>query len=194
MSSNDDFVQCWHADEENWWNQYGEYMNYQWRLSPRMNKLVRAELEQDYKSYLLRPGESLLDLGCGSGWLSMYFAERGMTVLGVDVSQEQINAANLLKKERHLDNMTFQCFDFMKWDVQKYQGCYENVFVSAFLHHLPENELEVIIRKIATVLKRGGRVYMYEPLQSVGGRTFVVKVVDRLCNFLIHMMFDRLPT
>lgn len=193
MSSGEDVLERWHADEENWWNLYGEYMNYQWKLSPKMNRYVRTELDQDYRNYLLRPGETLLDIGCGSGWLSMDFAAQGMTVLGIDLSREQINIANRLKDERKLGNVRFECSDFMKWDVANLKGCYENVFVSAFLHHLPEVELELIIRKIAAVLKPGGRVYMYEPLRIAGERPFMVKVVDRVCNALLQVMLDRLP-
>jgi 2-polyprenyl-3-methyl-5-hydroxy-6-metoxy-1,4-benzoquinol methylase len=193
MTEDMEALRQWHEDEEKWWNQYGEYMTYQWKLTPRMSEAVRSEMDQDYKRFLLRPGESMLDLGCGSGWLSAYFAERGMIVVGVDVSQEQIGAANELKAKLGLENLSFQCSDFMEWDLNKYLGSFGNIFVSAFLHHLPQTELELIMGKIAQVLKPGGRVYLYEPLQRQGPRKLPIKIIDRLYNMVLHVLLGKLP-
>ena len=184
----------WHEDEETWWDKYGRYMTYQWKLTPSLNQILRAELENDYVRFLLNPNESLLDLGCGSGWLSLHFAERGMNVLGVDLSQEQINASNNLKAHSGLKNLEFECCDLVKWDPGKHQGKFASVFVNAFLHHLPEVELEMMFSKIATVLKPGGKVYMYEPLRSsLGARSFRVRVVDAICNRMMHLLLSVLP-
>jgi len=193
MKSEAELLVHWHDDEERWWNRFGEYMNYQWQLTPALSERLRGEMERDYKDFLLKPGAALLDVGCGSGWLSTYFAERGMTVTGVDVSSEQISAADQLKASRGLDSVSFQCADFMRWDVDKYKGAFESVFVSAFLHHLPPSELELIVRKIALVLKPGGRAYLYEPLQRQRTRTLPVKVIDRLYNTALHLFLNRLP-
>lgn len=193
MSIRPDSNSQWHADEERWWNQYGEYMTYQWQLTPSMSERVRGELERDYKEFLLDPGGSLLDIGCGSGWLSAYFATRGMTVVGVDISQEQINAADKLKASLGLENLRFQCADMMNWDTDIYQSTFTHIFVSAFLHHLPSDELERMFRKIAFVLKPGGKVYLYEPLQCRSARRLPLKVIDRIYNITVQIFIDRLP-
>ena len=41
-----------------------------------------------------RPGERILDLGCGDGALTVKLIEAGCTVVGVDGSAEQIAAAS----------------------------------------------------------------------------------------------------
>lgn len=183
----------WHQDEERWWNDHGEYMTFQWKLTPALSEKIRGDMEQDYKQFLLHPGERLLDIGCGSGWLSAYFAERGMSVLGVDISREQIDAANRMKGERGSANLAFECLDFMNWDAKGHSASFSNVFVSAFLHHLPASELELVLQKIAQVTKPGGRVYFYEPLQCGGQRRFLIKIIDRFYNTLLHLLVDRLP-
>lgn len=43
----------------------------------------------DYLS--LPPGSTLIDFGCGSGRVSLYFLERGYHVIGVDVSRKSLN-------------------------------------------------------------------------------------------------------
>jgi 2-polyprenyl-3-methyl-5-hydroxy-6-metoxy-1,4-benzoquinol methylase len=193
MNNEIDSLKDWHQDEKAWWNMYGDYMTYQWRLTPYLHDLIRKPLEKDYVDYLFKPGGRLLDLGCGSGWLSFHFAERGMTVLGVDVSAEQINAANELKHERKFNNVNFECADFIPWESTPYLGMFDSVFVSAFLHHLPAVELEQTMRKIAALVKPGGRVFLYEPLTSTRSRSLQVKLIDRLCSVVLLLQLDKIP-
>jgi 2-polyprenyl-3-methyl-5-hydroxy-6-metoxy-1,4-benzoquinol methylase len=194
MKSEEVSLTKWHEDERVWWDKYGSYMSYQWKLTPSLNKILRADLESDYVEFLLNPTESLLDLGCGSGWLSLYFAERGMKVLGIDISQEQIDASNSLKEQGRLENLEFECCDLVNWNSVKHQERFDNVFVNAFLHHLPEVELEMMFHKIATVLKPGGKVYMYEPLRSSSGtRCIGVRMVDAISSRMMHLLLNLLP-
>jgi 2-polyprenyl-3-methyl-5-hydroxy-6-metoxy-1,4-benzoquinol methylase len=193
MSTELDPMAQWHQDEKSWWNMYGDYMTYQWQLTPHLHKVIRKPLENEYVEYLLKPGGRLLDLGCGSGWLSFDFAERGMSVIGVDVSSEQINAANESKARSKTENVEFECADFNTWNSERYRGYFDSVFVSAFMHHLPEVELELIVRKIASVVKPGGRVFLYEPLTAARPRSLAVKVVDRVCSMALLLLLDKLP-
>lgn len=183
----------WHQDEKAWWDMYGDYMTYQWQLTPHLHQVIRTPLEREYVDYLLKPGGRLLDLGCGSGWLSLLFADQGMSVLGIDVSNEQINAAHELKARRKVGNVGFECADFMEWDSGPYEGYFDSVFVSAFMHHLPEIELELIVRKIASVVKPEGRVFLYEPLTAASPRSLAIKLVDRLCAMALLLLLDKLP-
>jgi 2-polyprenyl-3-methyl-5-hydroxy-6-metoxy-1,4-benzoquinol methylase len=49
---------------------------------------------------LIRPGDYVLDLGCGEGRDSVYFAERGGVVTGIDLSAEGIAKAKRLARSR----------------------------------------------------------------------------------------------
>jgi len=193
MSTNSNLPSKWHQDEKEWWDAHGEYMTYQWRLTPSLHKVIRAPLEEDYIRYLLKPGGRLLDLGCGSGWLSLYFAEKGMSVLGIDVSKEQINAAIELKEGRQLLSVDFQCVDFIEWDISEFDNAFDSIFVSAFIHHLPMVELEIIFQKIASITKSGGHIFMYEPLTAIRPRKLAIKVLDRICNAGLAILLDKLP-
>lgn len=184
----------WHEDEKMWWNKYGHYVTYQWKLTPSLNKILRTELETDYTKFLFDTNELLLDIGCGSGWLALSFAGQGMQVYGIDISQEQINDANTLKNESKLDNVEFECCDLVKWDADKFKGKFGRVFVNAFVHHLPEVELTILFNKIATVLRPGGRVYMYEPLTLPEAKSrLLIRLVDKLCNYMLGALLGILP-
>lgn len=169
-------------------------MTYQWKLTPSLNKFIRTELEEDYRKFLFNPHDILLDIGCGSGWLALSFAEQGMQVHGIDLSQEQINDANFLKSESKLENVEFECCDLMNWNAEKFKGRFGCVFVNAFVHHLPEIELEMLFDKIATVLRSGGKVYMYEPLTLLNTKnSFNIRCIDKICNSFLTILLSILP-
>ena len=49
---------------------------------------------------LVRPGDYVLDLGCGEGRDSVFFAERGAVVFGVDLSEAGLAKARRLARAR----------------------------------------------------------------------------------------------
>jgi trans-aconitate methyltransferase len=81
-----------------------------------------------------RPGERVLDVGCGEGTLTRMIMERGATVLGVDSSPEMIAAAGAKGVDALLlaaENMRFLAeFDAafsnatLHWVLQKEQAAY----------------------------------------------------------------------
>jgi trans-aconitate methyltransferase len=92
-----------------------------------------------------RPGERILDLGCGDGALTVALAGRGCTVVGVDTSPEMLEAARARGADARL--MDGQSLPFDRE--------FDAVFSNAALHWM-----KVPARVIAGVwraLKPGGR-------------------------------------
>lgn len=185
--------QKWHNEEKEWWDANGSYMSYQWSLNSKMNQVLRSELEADYVNYLLKPGEALLDVGCGSGWLSIDFANNDMDVLGIDISETQIKNAISSKTNKNIKNVEFECADLIHWDSNKYENKFQCVFLNAFLHHLPENELKLIFEKISAVMKPGGRVYLYEPLCCEPPQNRLATMADFFFKSLLYLLIFYLP-
>ena len=184
----------WRREEMEWWEKNALIMTYQWKLTPELNTILRKDLEDDYISYLFKPGGRLLDLGCGSGWLSLLFAQKGMSVLGIDFSREQIDAAENNKLENKIESAHFECCDLVTWDCETFKEQFDSVFVNAFLHHLPADDIEKIMEKISSVIKPGGRVYLYEPMTSASSRkTILTHFLDAVFNRSIGLLVGRLP-
>lgn len=94
-----------------------------------------------------QPGESILDLGAGTGDLTQQIAERGASVLGLDASSEMVAAARLKHPELrfvHADGQEL-CFE--------QQFC--AVFSNATLHWMPR--ADDVARGVFRSLKPGGR-------------------------------------
>lgn len=64
-----------------------------WYDSPRGQWIGRTEFELLRRFVDTRPGQSLLDVGCGTGWFTRRFAHAGLVVTGVDVDASAIEFA-----------------------------------------------------------------------------------------------------
>ena len=95
-----------------------------------------------------KAGETILDLGCGTGDLTPQIAESGATVLGVDSSAEMIQAA----KEK-FPTITFQQADARSLP---FSNSFDAIFSNAVLHWVPEKEKA--IESMYQSLKKGGRI------------------------------------
>lgn len=159
-------IQQWHQDEIKWWNKFSSIMAKQWELDEHSNNILRKSNEEDSYQYLLKENGYLLDLGCGSGWLSFKYEKNGMKTLGIDFSSEQIKLADQKKIEQNAINASFMCCDILNWDYSDYIHSFDSIHVSAFLHHLPESELAALFEIISKVSKDEAKIYLYEPVYS----------------------------
>jgi SAM-dependent methyltransferase len=104
------------------------------------------------------PPARVVEFGCGSGWLSLLFAERGYDVLGLDISPDAIAMAERLKSARNLRNATFRVADYE--DVQVEPPADYAVFHDA-LHHAESPE--AALRAAYRALVPNGFVACIEP-------------------------------
>jgi trans-aconitate methyltransferase len=94
-----------------------------------------------------KPGERILDLGCGTGHLTAKIAEAGAHVVGVDRSDEMIRQA---REAYH--SLLFKVMDARELDLD---GPFDAVFSNATLHWIKEPER--VITGIGKLLRPGGR-------------------------------------
>jgi SAM-dependent methyltransferase len=92
-----------------------------------------------------RPGERILDVGCGEGTLTKRISERGAIVLGIDNSPEMVAAA----RAKGVDALLLGAED-----MQFFQE-FDAAFSNATLHWVLEKEQAA--RAIFRALKAGGR-------------------------------------
>lgn len=94
-----------------------------------------------------QPGESILDLGCGTGQLTEKIAQAGAEVMGVDYAHEMIE-----KARKNYPHIRFDVADARNFQVDK---PLDAVFSNAVLHWV--KEADCAIASIHKSLKPGGR-------------------------------------
>ncbi|MFX0095957.1 MAG: class I SAM-dependent methyltransferase [Candidatus Hodarchaeota archaeon] len=104
------------------------------------------------------PPAKLIDLGCGTGWTSCFFARAGYDVLGVDISPHMIELANKNKKRYGTKQVNFIVDDFASLKISETFEC--AVFFDS-LHHA-EDEYAAIA-SVYDLLKEGGVCVASEP-------------------------------
>lgn len=107
--------------------------------------------------------KTALDLGCGTGVVSIALAERGFTVFGVDHSPEMLEIARHKAREAGLAG---SC-SFEQGDVRRLRfadGEFGIVTCQGLLHHL--EDMHVCLTELERVLQPGGRFYISEPCRE----------------------------
>jgi trans-aconitate methyltransferase len=92
-----------------------------------------------------RPGERILDLGCGDGALTRRLVEAGSTVVGVDASPAMIAAARARGLDAHV----------MNGQRLSFKEEFDAVFTNAALHWMPD--ADAVIAGVGRALVPGGR-------------------------------------
>ena len=119
-----------------------------------------------------KPGERILDLGCGTGTLAAEIAASGAQVVGVDRSPEMIDEAR--KK--------FPALHFEVCDARslKFSTEFDAVFSNAALHWIPE--AASVVEGVSRALKPGGRF-----VAEFGGKGNVQNIVAALETALTQL-------
>jgi len=118
------------------------------RPQPAFVELVQAgELNQG----------RVLDVGCGTGENALYLAERGFSVIGVDLSTRAIDAAKTKGSERKL-KVDFRLANALSLDFKN--AYFDNAIDSGLFHTFNDNDRAVFALEIARVLKTDGKYFM----------------------------------
>ncbi|HEX6035799.1 MAG TPA: class I SAM-dependent methyltransferase [Anaerolineales bacterium] len=163
---------------------------YEWILQSTFTVSAREKSLQSAKphlSTLVHPGDEILDLCCGSGFVSFWFEEQGAKVTGIDLAPYMIALA---KEEtvRRKSSIQFIEADIFALDLG--QECYD--LVSCFgnsISDFPLSDLAKLGMKIASVLKPGGRLVLdyhdgsYEFMQGRGAREGVYQEAPERVTF-----------
>ena len=116
-----------------------------------------------------RPGERILDLGCGDGPIAKALADMGCVVKGVDASADMIASA----RARGVDA------EVMDGHKLTFDGAFEAVFSNAALHWMTRPE--EVFAGVARALRPGGRF-----VAEQGGMGNVAAIRTALIAVLRH--------
>lgn len=123
-------------------------------IRPRVKTLLR--LLDAHRSDI----RSLVDIGCGNGWLCHATAKRGLRSIGIDLSPKKIETAQRLAKEQGVAHLCeFVAGDVMTWQPREKVDLLTS---HGSLHHFPEFE-KALDHIVQHHLRPGGYMLFVEP-------------------------------
>ena len=144
-----------------WWDERYQTGNTPWEIGGPSPELQRVLAEEAV------PAGAALDLGCGSGPNSVYLAQRGFQVTGVDVAETALERARERARQRGVtvefrqENLASGCDLGGPYDFVFDRGCY---------HILRNLDATAYARSLAAALRPEARMLLLagnadEPMQ-----------------------------
>ncbi len=154
----------------------GKVLNWGWRYDLMgwvFDLLTGGKLSERRRTTVararLRPGEAVLDVGCGTGTLALALREQvgpAGRVVGIDAGVQQIARARSQARKRGID------VDFRVAAIERLpfeDGSFDAVLSTIMLHHLPDDLKKRGLAEVARVLRAGGRVAIADFKSGHGG-------------------------
>lgn len=105
-------------------------------------------------------GKTLLELGCGLGEASTYFATRGANVYASDISTEMLNKAKALAEKHGTQINTTQA---SANDISSFpDNHFDIIYAANLLHHV---EIKPCIDEVYKKLKPNGTAFFWDPIK-----------------------------
>ncbi|MFO1037098.1 MAG: cyclopropane-fatty-acyl-phospholipid synthase family protein [Geminicoccaceae bacterium] len=113
----------------------------------------RAKERHIAAKLLVRPGQRIVDLGCGFGALSLHLGRHyDVDVTGVTLSREQYEWANARAAELGIADRV----RFLHLDYRSVEGVYDRVVSIGMLEHVGPNHLPTCFEKIKSLMAPDG--------------------------------------
>jgi SAM-dependent methyltransferase len=111
-----------------------------------------ARLEAEHFLAKLSKGSRILDIGCGVGSASRYFAEQGYQQVSADLSEEMVKEC----QRRGLTNLVRMDLEALPFP----NSCFDGIWAHTSLLHIPKHRLVNVIGSLGKTLKPGGALFI----------------------------------
>ena len=140
--------------------------------------ILREIFLEEIGQYLPKRGH-VLDLGCGFGFFSLYFAARepNRQMLGVDINPRRIADATEAARRLRLDNARYEVADAAAWDSDQ---TFDAAYVLDLLHHLPRDEVAPFLGRLRDLLRPGATLIVKEVEDRPRWKMWFTLLLDRL--------------
>ena len=143
----------------------------------------------------IRPGHRALDLGCGTGTLGVWIAQRvpGARVSGYDMDRNMLDLAERKARKAGVD-IAWDCGSSARLPYE--DGTFDRVLASLLFHHLNDEDKAATLGEALRVLKPAGEMHIADwgrPRRRLMRALFrLVRLAEGLENTRVHAL-GRMP-
>jgi cyclopropane fatty-acyl-phospholipid synthase-like methyltransferase len=125
------------------------------QLASTYDKWAESVRTEERKKYLAKidqsfcNGSRILDIGCGNGLLNTRHLANRFDVIGIDISERQINEA-----QNNLPNVRFICADIRECEFE--QNSLDGIISFYCFNHIPRASYETLFSKFHQWLRTDG--------------------------------------
>lgn len=119
-----------------------------------------ASIRRWLRKFGMKSGDSVLEVGCGVGQITLLMAEMVGTghITAADISPENIRlASDRLKSHPNIEWMVTDMMDI------SFQRMFDWVVFPDVLEHIPVQSHPAVFRTVVSALKPGGKVFIHIP-------------------------------
>lgn len=150
-----------------------------YELGIRLLTLGQVERAYDRLASYIGHGQRVLDLGCGTGALTLRAARRSAKVKGIDINPRMLEIASRRLQDAGLtENVTLVEMGVAELGGEESES-YDTVMSGLCLSELSEDELTYTLKQVARVLRPGGLFLVADEVRPRG-------VIARLVHTLVR--------
>lgn len=163
---------------QKWFNQWSNEYDQTLGNQKRHHELLDLAVEMSK----VKAGEHILDIGCGTGLLSLKFLEAAdCTVHGIDLAEEMLAVWKDKIERLNLSNrVTVNQGDAVNLDYK--DSAFDIIASTVTLHHITDKE--PVINKIYRLLKSGGRFILGDLDVDTSGDVMDVERLRHIMDFV----------
>jgi len=109
---------------------------------------------------------NVLEIGCGSGYLSLELARNGLNVTGIDLSEESISVAKHTAMEntykKGFGRLQYKCGDIR--EITLNYGFFDSIVFFSSFHHMTRSRS--LLQRVCKLLKPNGNLILVEPVRG----------------------------
>jgi cyclopropane-fatty-acyl-phospholipid synthase len=129
-----------------------------------LEQAQRQKYDHIARKLLLKPGEKLLDIGCGWGGMLIHAVRNyGVTAVGNTISRSQYEYARQKIKDLGLENEIEVIFE----DYRNLTGQFDKVVSIGMFEHVGKAFIPVFMQKVSHLLNRGGLALLHTIAKDV---------------------------
>jgi cyclopropane-fatty-acyl-phospholipid synthase len=135
-----------------------------WRSAHNLDEAQEAKLELICRKLRLKPGQKIMDIGCGWGSFAKFAAEKyQVSVVGVTVSKEQIRLGNEICSGKSVQ-LQFK-------DYRDIEGIYDHIVSVGMFEHVGYKNYRIYMQTVNKHLKDDGLFLLHTIGQNLSYKT-----------------------